>query len=296
MSRRLIALMERDERIRLPEGAAYLALGSEGRGEQTMRTDQDSALVYRDDLGPEELRQVERFGCRLVDLLEEVGVPRCPGNTMASNPQWRHSLSEWKQLLTSWISNPESESLVNYGMFQDFRTLYGDQGLEQELREHILGCVKRNALFLPYTARHIQRFQPPLGMFGRIRVERRGESRGKIDIKKSGIFALTEGVTLLALEQDLIGGSTWEKLDFLKERGGVAPSDHETLEDCFSYLVHLRLSRQLRAMASGQQPSNLIDPLVMTDKERDRLRAALKGVVTLLSIIRERFKSEFIAR
>lgn len=293
---RLIALMARDEGLVLPEGAAYLALGSEGREEQTMRTDQDSALVYRDELNPEQLGQVERFCTRLVDLLEAVGVPRCPGNTMASNPQWRHSLSEWKRLLGSWISNPESESLVNYGMFQDFRTVYGDPGLERALRDHILVYVGRNNLFLPYTARHILGFKPPIGMFGRLQVERHGENRGKLDLKKGGIFALTAGVTLLALEQQIIGGSTWDKIDLLKERGGFALSDLETIEESFSYLVHLRLSRQLRSLALGEKPSNFIDPVVMTDKERGRLRAALKGVGVMQNIIRGRFKPDFIAR
>lgn len=293
---RLIALMARDEGLALPEGAAYLALGSEGREEQTMRTDQDSALVYRDDLSPVQLEQIERFCSRLVDLLEAVGVPKCPGNTMASNPQWRHSLSEWKRLLGSWISNPESESLVNYGMFQDFRTVYGDKSLEKGLRDHILVCLERNNLFFPYTARHILGFKPPIGMFGRLHVEHRGENRGKLDLKKGGIFALTAGVTLLALEKGITGGSTWEKIDLLKERGGFARSDLETIEESFSYLVHLRLSRQLRSLASGEKPSNYIDPVVMTDKERHQLRGALKGVGVMQNIIRGRFKPDFIAR
>ncbi len=292
---RLVALMARDEGLALPAGAAYLALGSEGREEQTMRTDQDSALVYRDDLGQDALEKIAAFSERLVELLEEVGVPRCPGNTMASNPQWRHSLSDWKQLLAEWISNPEPDNLVNYGMFQDFRTVYGDQSLAQALREHVLECVRRNNLFLPYSARNILRFNPPIGMFGRLHTEKRGENRGKIDLKKGGIFAVTAGVTLLALEQEILGGSTWEKIDLLKERGGVTVSDLETIEESFSYLVHLRLSRQLRAMAAGENPSNFIDPMVMTDKERDRLRAALKGVVLLQNIIRGRYKPDFVA-
>lgn len=293
---RLIQLMQRDEGLVLPAGAAYLALGSEGREEQTLRTDQDSALVYRDDLDAKELLQIEAFCTRLVELLEAVGVPRCPGNTMASNPQWRRSLSEWKNLLANWISNPEAESLVNFGMFQDFRTIYGDISLENALRDHILAWVKRNNLFLPYSARNILGFKPPIGMFGRLHVERRGEHRGKIDLKKGGIFALTAGVTLLALEQEITGGSTWEKIDLLKERGGFSINDLETIEESFSYLVHLRLSRQLRALAAGEKPSNHIDPMVMTDKERDRLRAALKGAGVLQGIIRARFRTDSIAR
>jgi CBS domain-containing protein len=92
-TQRIAALLESQEGIRLPPGAAYLALGSEGRGEQTLRTDQDSAIIYADHLTPAQLAEVERFAVRLVEALEQIGVPRCPGDTMASNPQWRHSLS-----------------------------------------------------------------------------------------------------------------------------------------------------------------------------------------------------------
>jgi len=158
---RIIALLEEQEGISLPAGAAYLALGSEGRNEQTLRTDQDSAIVYRDDLPESAQEGIARFSARLVDALEQVGVPRCPGNTMASNPQWRHSLSEWKGIVEEWINTPKPENTVNFGMFQDLRTLHGDPDLEGELRQHIIASVKNCFLFLPHMARHIVRFTPP---------------------------------------------------------------------------------------------------------------------------------------
>jgi len=293
---RIISLMESTEGIRLPEGAAYLVLGSEGRGEQTLRTDQDSAMIYADDFPPEKLGELARFASRLSDALDEVGVPRCPGNTMASNPQWRHSLSEWKELLNQWIHVPKGEHMVNFGMFQDFRAIFGDQGLERQLHEHLVATVRRHALFFPYAARNIVRFPPPLGMFGRIRVERRGEHRGKVELKKAGIFAITEGISLLALEAGIVGGSTWEKIERLQEQKVLPAGDLEMIDESFTYLVQLRLQRQLRALAEGNKPANTVDPLVMTDKERDRLRDALKGVGTFLRIIRDRYKLDFISR
>jgi CBS domain-containing protein len=293
---RVIALMERQEGIRLPDGVAYLVLGSEGRGEQTLRTDQDSAIVYADGLAPEKFGDIERFSARLVDALETIGVPRCPGDTMASNPRWRRSLSGWKQLLEQWISVPTPENMVNIGMVQDLRALHGDQALEGQLREHILTTIERHNLFLPWMARHIVHFQPPLGMFGRIRVERRGEHRGEVDLKKAGIFALTRGASLLALEIGILGGNTWHKLELLGERGVLSPNELETARDAFNYLVQLRLQRQLRDLAAGNKPSNHVNPLVMTDKERDLFRNALKGVGAFLRLIRDRYKLDFISR
>ncbi|MDD5287382.1 MAG: DUF294 nucleotidyltransferase-like domain-containing protein, partial [Desulfuromonadaceae bacterium] len=163
VTHRLISLLESIEGIALPEGAAYLALGSEGRSEQTLRTDQDSAIVYRDDLTEERLREVERFAIRIADALDEIGVPRCPGNSMASNPEWRHSLSEWKQILDQWMTIPSSENMVKFGMFQDLRALHGDKTLEKELHDQILAEAAHNSIFLFNIARNVCRFPPPLG-------------------------------------------------------------------------------------------------------------------------------------
>ena len=117
-----------------------------------------------------------------------------------------------------------------------------------------------------------------------------------IDLKKAGIFAVTEGASLLALEAGVVNGTTWDKLELLGQRGIVAASDLEAVEDAFSYLVRLRLQRQLKSLAAGEKPSNGVDPLTLTDRERDRLRVALKGVGTFLDIICNHFRLDLISR
>jgi CBS domain-containing protein len=295
ITRRLIGLLESTEGIRLPEGAAYLALGSEGRGEQTLRTDQDSAIVYADDLPQEKIWEIERFATRLVDALEEIGVPRCPGNIMASCPQWRHTLTEWKQLLDQWITAPTPEHMLAFGMFQDLRPLHGNEGLGVQLRDHLRSAVWQTANFFPNMACHAVRFPSPLTLFGRIRVERRGEHRGKVDIKKAGIFAITVGASLLALEAGCIGGNTWEKLELLGRRRVITPGDLKTVEEAFTTLVRLRLQWQLRELAENRSPTNHVDPGVMTDRERQQFRHALKGVTTFLRIMNCRYLLNFIS-
>ena len=293
---RIITLMERLEGIVLPAKAAYLALGSEGRGEQTLRTDQDSALIYADDISATELEDCGRFADRLVDALEYVGIPRCPGNTMASNPQWQHSLSEWQQLLEQWISVPIGEHMVNFGMFQDFRTIYGDKSLEKNLHDFIHAATRRNMLFFPYVARNIVRFPAPLGMFGRIKVERIGSNRGKVELKKSGIFAITEGVSLLALENNVDKGTTWDKIEKLGQMGALSTKVSETISDSFTQLVNFRLQRQLSDLSAGNKPSNAIDPLRLPEKEQKQLREALRGVNQFLRIIRDHYRLDSISR
>lgn len=295
-TQRIITIMENLEGITLPPRAAYLALGSEGRGEQTLRTDQDSALIYADDISAAERDACQRFASRLVDALEYVGIPRCPGNTMASNPQWQHSLSEWQQLLEQWISVPTGERMVNFGMFQDFRTIHGDVSLENNLHEFIYAATRRNMLFFPYAAKNIVRFPAPLGMFGRIKVERRGKNRGKVELKKAGIFAITEGASLLALENNVDKGTTWDKLEKLGQMGVLSTKVSETLSDSFSQLVKLRLQRQLSDLAAGNKPSNAIDPLRLPEKSQKRLREALRGVNQFLRIIRDHYRLDSISR
>jgi CBS domain-containing protein len=295
-TQRIIALMETLEGITLPTRAAYLALGSEGRGEQTLRTDQDSALVYADDMSPTELDDCNRFANRLVDALEFVGIPRCPGNTMASNPQWQHSLSEWQQKLEQWISVPTGENMVNFGMFQDFRTIHGDPSLEKSLHSFVHKTTRTNTLFFPYVARNIVRFPAPLSMFGRIKVERKGANRGKVDLKKSGIFAITEGASLLALEHDIDMGTTWDKLEKLEQIGVLSARSCAIFSESFTQLVDLRLRRQLKDLAEGKAPGNAIDPLRLPEKTKNQLREALRGVNHLLRFIKDHYRLDSISR
>jgi CBS domain-containing protein len=295
ITRRLIALMEAVEGISLPDGAAYLALGSEGRGEQTLRTDQDSAIVYPDGLSSEKLIEVNRFATRLVDALEAIGVPRCPGNVMASNPQWCHSVSEWKRLLEEWITVPTHENILDFCLFQDLSSLHGDESLCTELRDHIRTTVWLPPFFFPNLACHATRFPSPLTFIGRIRVERRGEHRGKVDIKKSGIFAITVGASLLALEAGVVGGNTWDKLSLLGQRRIVTVGDLKKIEAAFSFLVRLRIQSQLRELAADNIPTNYVDPQLMTDKERYQFRQALKGVSNFLRIMNNRYQLNYIS-
>ncbi|CAG0973306.1 hypothetical protein GEOBC_01397 [Geobacteraceae bacterium] len=295
ITQRLIALLESTEGIRLPEGATYLALGSEGRGEQTLCTDQDSAIVYIDDLPPEKLRDVERFATRLVDALEEIGVPRCPGNMMASTPQWRHSLTEWKEIIDQWVTVPTPEHMLYFGMFLDIRSLHGDETLGTQLRDHICAVVRLAPFFLPNMAGHVVRFPPALTRFGRIRVERSGEHKGKVDLKKAGIFAITAGTSLIALEVGIIGGTTWEKLELLGKRRVFTSGDLKIIVEAFTFLVQLRVQGHLRDLSANGKPSNHVDPLVMTDIERRQFRQALKGVNTFLRIVRNRYLLDYIS-
>lgn len=292
---RLISLLENNEGIRLPEGATFLVLGSEGRGEQTLRTDQDNAIVYSDDLPDEELGRIENFAGRIVAALEEIGVPRCPGNIMASNPRWCHSVTEWKMLLNEWITVPTPEHILNFGMFQDLRALHGDETPVMNLRDHICSAVHCHAFFFPNMASHAVRFPSPLTLFGSIRLEPGGVHKGMVDLKKAGIFAITSGASLLALEFGSIGGDTWGKLEHLGKLGFFSSGDLESITNGFTFLVQLRLQQQLRELFTGREPTNYVDPRLMTEREQEQFRQALKGVSSFLGIFRDHYLLDYIS-
>lgn len=295
-TQRIIVILDTYHNIRLPSGAAYLALGSEGRGEQTLRTDQDSAIVYDDAIAPEKLADIQLFAEHLVAALESIGVPRCPGNMMVSNLDWCHSLSEWKHLIERWISMAGPEQTVHFGVFQDLRVLHGEQHFEEELRSYIRQCTHNHTVFFAGMAHTIINFKPPLGLFGRLLVSKTGDDSGKLDLKKGGLFTLTRGIGLIALETGILGGTTWEKMERLHHSAIISDGDLQTIKDAFTFLIKMRLEKQLAAIQAGKEADNLVDPLDLSEREREQLKSAFKGVNTLISLMRSRYQLDMMAR
>lgn len=295
MTRRLVELLAQ-RGISLPSSAAYLALGSEGREEQTLRTDQDSAIVHGEGITETERDSIQRFAEAMSSGLATLGVPLCPGNMMASNPQWCHSFEEWREIIDGWVRTPGPEQMVNFGVFQDLRVLHGDQTYEQRLRQAIIDSCTLHHHFFPNMARNIIRFRPPIGLFGRFITGKKGEERGKVDLKKGGLFGLTRGIGLIALEEGILGGSTWDRIERLRATRTIAEEDLQTMEESFSFLMKLRLDKQLVALGSGREPSNLVDPLVLKEQERIQLRAAFRGVTMLYQILGSRYQLNLVSR
>ena len=176
----------------------------------------------------------------------------------AKNDFWRRSLEGWIEILDGWLVNASPRNILNGSMFFDLRTLHGDATLELELKEYIAAYLSKNSSFLARTAKNVLRFRPPLGFLGRFKLEREGEHRGEMDIKKAGIFAITEGAKVLALESGKLDGSTCERIEALARAGILSRDLSEDLIESFEFLVKLRLRGQIAAIRSGKLPSNYI--------------------------------------
>lgn len=274
---RLIDLLRAGRFTGLTERCAFLVLGSEGRSEQTLTTDQDNALVYANGLPAADVRQLEEFSRVLIESLIDIGVPSCPGGTMAKNEQWRRSVDQWHSVLDRWFSTPTPEHIINLSMFSDLRMLTGDPSLELELKKYVTGRLQRNEIYLGHMVANLLRFAVPLGWFGKIKTEK-GEHAGQIDLKRAGIFTITEGAKILALAHGVQETGTAKRIERLSEQGVLAQKEADDLIASFYALVHFRLRTQVDAINSGRQPDNRITLAGLNRMEQERLKAALEGV------------------
>ena len=287
---RLIDLLRRDRYPDLTTDFAFVVMGSEGRGEQTLSTDQDNAILYADSVQGEALARLEAFSNELIDALISIGVPPCPGGIMARNPAWRRSLTAWKRELTQWLSTPTPDNVMTGSMFMDLRPLYGRRELADTLREHALHYMSHEQGFLVRMAQNMVNFAPPLGWFGRIKVEKTGERRGEVDLKKAGIFAITDGIKALAMEARRLDGSTHDRMEALVEAGVLKPEQVADLRAAFDFLVRMRLRGQVEALRGGRKPGNYIALDQLNAMQQGELRLALEGVASFQAFIQQHFK------
>ena len=287
---RAVFLTIRDIGAEPPVPFSVMVLGSEGRREQTLKTDQDNALIYEDtyptlDVDVDEY--FEGFSKRYTEILLEVGFPPCPGNVMVSNPEWRMGLSRWKEKLSVWFSKPEPENTLSLGIFFDFRNAFGSTELVEDLRNFVFSSLEGNDLFVAYMLLDAIRFKPPIGFLSRLVLNERGE----LDIKKGGIFPITQGVRALALKGGIRETSTSERIDRLVDKGLLPRDLGADLREAYSYLQTLRLRSQIEKLKEGQEPDNNVDPEKLSKLERDLLKDSLKIVAEFQGFIERRYTS-----
>ncbi|MFP4079343.1 MAG: DUF294 nucleotidyltransferase-like domain-containing protein [Ectothiorhodospira sp.] len=282
---RLIQLLVKQAFRDLPRGFAFVVMGSEGRMEQTLSTDQDNAILYADGLQEEQVDRIREFSEALIDALVKIGVPPCPGGIMARNAAWRRSLPDWIHELDRWLTTPSPKNIPNASMFTDLRTLYGDPSLERQVKQHIYRRLDENKLFVMRMAENMQRFSPPLGWRGRIKTGRGGE----VDLKKAGIFALTDGIKALALEAHALDGGTHQRVQTLVKQGVLEREQAGDLLESFDFLVLMRLRGQVRAIEGGQRPGNSVRLSELSQMEQGKLRIAFEDVARFQRFIASHF-------
>ena len=260
---------------------AFMILGSEGRREQTLKTDQDNAIVY-EDVSDARKAEVERyflaFGEKVCTWLDRSGYAFCQGGVMAQNPKWCQPLSVWKEYFSGWIRKAEGEALLRASIFFDLRNGFGDSDLIGELRSHMFSALSGWAGFFRNLTENALHFKPPLGFFRNFVVESKGQHRNAFDIK-SGMQPIVDFARIYALQNRIEETNTQERLHHLYVKKVLTWQDYNELDQGYSFLMQLRFVRQVAAVVEeGRQPDNYINPKRLSRLEQTMLKEIFKRI------------------
>ena len=256
------------------ENTALLLLGSEGRGEQILRTDQDNAIIFAEGFEPEKR---EETLLKFTEALDAIGFPRCEGNVMVINPKWARDATAYREDIRNWIEVPDGESMMDLAIFYDAYAVAGNVRLFLELRDNLIKRAKEHQTFLPHFARSIESFESPIGLFSRFVSLDKGH-KNEIEIKKGALFALIHGVRALALEFGITKTNTTERIKALNRLEYMSRSDAIDLIEALEVLNNFRLHARLEKIDQGRVPDNYIALDRLSKLEKDTLKEAFKMV------------------
>ncbi|MCB2191597.1 MAG: cyclic nucleotide-binding domain-containing protein [Deltaproteobacteria bacterium] len=277
-----------------PVPYCWLLMGSEGRKEQTFRTDQDNGLLYADSQDPEQAKRSEEyfaaFTAQAIEHLVACGFPRCPGDMMASNPLWRQPYTKWKALFDRWIYKPEPKEVLYATIFFDFRSGHGEFSLGERLRDHLAREVRGQEVFLRLLAKDALTTPTPLTMFRNFVLEKKGEHKNKIDLKTKGLVPFVDFARVLSLAHGIKETNTLERLQLLGEGGHISPELTTEAVQAYEFQMQLRLMHQQRLYEEGLPPNNYLDPTELSDLERHTLKDAFAVTNELKAALKEQFR------
>ena len=260
----------------------FLTMGSEGREEQTLISDQDNAIVYEDTDQPEKAKQYfDELAQLICDQLDMAGYRFCDGNNMAKNPKWCQPLSKWKEYFNAWIRTSNPENLLYSSIFFDFRGTWGDLNLADDLKEYLLSSIKNWAGFLRNLTENAVYFKPPLGRFGKFIVETQGEQKGSLDIKL-GMMPITDFTRVYALKNGITQTNTLTRLFRLYTRHALTSKEYTNIVKAYNYMMRLRFLRQITTiMDEEKSPDNYINPHNLSALDQTMLKEIFKMIEKL---------------
>jgi CBS domain-containing protein len=277
-----------------PVPYCWIALGSEGRREQTFKTDQDNAIIYADPSSDAEEEEVKKYFLGFTPFVREsltrIGFPLCTADYMASNPRWCQPLRSWKKYFLNWISEPTPDAVLKSLIFFDFRPLHGKFGLADELRDSFRSRIEDQGIFLGHMANMIIRNTPPIGFLKSFVVEKGGEHKDEFDLKIKGIAPLVDAVRLFALEKGVKETSTSGRIQLLKDKNTIVKDSADGLEQALEFIMLLRIHHQFEQIKSGLKPDNFINPNTLSTLEKKTLKEAFHVISSLQGMIFERYK------
>lgn len=275
-----------------PAQFVFMALGSEGRKEQTLKTDQDNAIIYEDKAN--EFREKTRdyflqFAEMVSERLNHIGFSFCTGGLMAKNPRWTHSLSHWKRNYNEWIAHPDPEAVMNFSTFFDCRHIYGEESLIAELQSHIVDkLADPSVYFFTLLANNALQYEPPLTFFRGIRTISKDDQQ-VFNIKRA-MTPIVDLVRVYALKHKIVKTNTGERLEALRQEGVFTTEEFHELLQAYYYLMGMRLRYQAHQIIRDQdEPHNYVNPKSLTKIEI----VTLKEIFKVIDKFQQRIKVVF---
>ncbi|MGF1687776.1 DUF294 nucleotidyltransferase-like domain-containing protein [Photobacterium japonica] len=265
-------IIEKAFRLVVPQAyqsaCCLLVMGSEGRGEQILKTDQDNALIVADGTDwPEQAATL----ATLIHTLQQLGYPLCPGKVMVNNPHWVKTQSEWLHTVSHWTHSGQAQSLMALAILADSHAVAGDTDLLTPLKQQLHQQMAAHTQRLSAFTRPALHFSVPLTLFGHLKASKTG-----LDIKQGGIFPIVHGCRALALEYDIHDNNTFVRIEQLAEREVLEPATASNLSEALKLFIKLRLRQQLATSGDGLQQH--LDLTQLSRAERDLLRHSLHVV------------------
>ena len=270
----------------------WIALGSEGRLEQTLSTDQDNGLIFEAASAEEAQRLREAFlpfAQELNRRLDACGFPLCKGNIMAGNPQWCLSLDEWQETFSEWIRRAEPQALLNAAIFFDFRPVFGDEELAAALRDWLLSRAGASPLFLRQMTENALQCQPPLGMIRDFVYDNAKAFPHTLELKMYGSRPFVDAARICALARGIPHTGTAQRLRAAAGHLRMGREEVSALIDGFHFILLLRLRRQ-RVAAGREGAANRVNPDELNELDRNMLKESFKQARKLQSALQIEYR------
>ena len=269
----------------------WAGFGSQARGEQLLGADQDNGLIISNEVQPEHLAWYAELAELVCDGLNECGYVYCPGGIMAKTEQWRQSLQIWQETVRRWATSPTPDAVMRVSIFFDIRCIYGASSLCDALQKTMLKQASKNSIFLAALAANALDTKPPLGIFRRFVVDRDGEHRDSLDLKKRGVLPVTEIVRLHALAHKIPAVNTNERLKALAENKHMTIVDSRNLVDALHFIQHQRIKHQCGQIVRGEQVTNFLNPRDLPKMAKEQLRDAFTIIDDAQSAVRQTYRA-----
>jgi CBS domain-containing protein len=266
--------------------SSLLALGSEGRGEQILKTDQDNALILAEGLDEDAVQQAADA---FTECMVRLGYPLCVGGIMVNQKLWRHTVRDWIRVLQEWAMQSHGDPLMNIAIFLDAETVTGSTAWLEVCRNALVAGVRDDAAWFSRMALPVEQFQNVRAEGGFWWQLLNREENARLDIKKAGIFPIVHGIRVLALDSGVKAINTFDRLEALASKGVLEKAMVDDLVESLTFLMRLRLDVGLELLRTGKPINNEVDTASLSTLDKDLLKDSLLVVKRFKQMINQRY-------